>query len=157
MHTLIALYLPNKPTKQMFYPHSHHQNHHFQDKPLRTSFSSSATESMHVTPDSARFATASQLHRALEIITEELEHRALSRPYFITEIHQDYLLVKEAHLIEDEDGPRYVHSHSRDVVTRLYITPESVFHQAPEAEQVFEIYCRCGNKIDVGRRVATHG
>jgi hypothetical protein len=140
----------------MFYPFPH-QNHHYQDKPMRTSFSGSAAENMHVTPDAARSATACQLHRALEIITEELERRALSKPYFIVEKHQDYLLVKEAHLIEDEDGPRYVHSHSRDIVTKFYITSESAFHQVPEAEQVFEIYCRSGNKIDVARRVATHG
>jgi hypothetical protein len=112
---------------------------------------------MFVSPEDIRSASSSQLRHVQELISTELLHRSQAKPYFIVEKSNDYLRVEEAHVIEDEDVPRYVRNHHGSVLSTFYITSGSIFHQTPEVGQVFEIYCHENKDIDVARRVATHG
>jgi hypothetical protein len=115
-------------------------NHHSHD---RTSISGSFMETkLMVSPDDIRSASNSQLRHVQELISTELKHRSQARPYFVVEQSTECLRVEEAHLIDDEDVPRYVRNHHGGVILTLFITPESIFHQTPAVGQVFDIYCK---------------
>jgi hypothetical protein len=103
-------------------------------------------------------ASTVHLQRIRDAIDEELLHRSNAVSYLIEEICKDkkHIVVREVKLGKDgDDIPRYSF-HSHEPTLKLFITPDSTFHQTPEVGNVFEIYCVRGDTVDVARRVATH-
>ncbi len=136
----------------------HHHSSHTRETPIRTSFSGSLLENpLNISIHDIRSASNTHLRHLQGLIEKELHHRSLAKPYFIVEKSDNYLLAEEAKVIEDEEIPRYIRCYPAGEVLKLHITADSIFHQTPDIGQVYEIYIREGNIIDVARRVATHG
>ena len=140
---------------------SHTQN----DQNMSFSFSKKVSESSITAHPTTNFnahdiksASTVHLQRIRDAIDEELHHRASATPYEIVEVCSDHkhVIVREARLGRDQDDlPRYsVNTH--EPTLKLFIGPDSTFHQSPEVGNIFEIYCVRGDTVDVARRVATH-